>query len=556
MTSDLGHDDPARTSAASTVAELGTRFWQWRARQQPLSRDDVPRIERPRGWLPSWSPAAVTAWRADLAVFREHWDAIDAEGLDDGALVDYHLLGSALARVHWELDVVRGWRKDPCFHVDQSLGVVYDLLLPPPPLDDDRAEDVLRALATVPDRLEQARACLDGHAAGPFADVARSELASVEDVLAEVASGLAPAVGDAARADLDRAAQRAGAALGAFRDWLGSARAGMDAPVSVGREGFEFFLRDVALWPYSPGELLAIGRQEFARSVTLEHWSHVLHGRAEPPPLPAGTGDLVERARADEEAVRRFYEQGDWLSQPSTLHHYLFLEMPRYLAPLSWLGVPTDHTSATRLHEHGTSYRNRPSAGMPYFYGAGARDPRTAIVHEGVHYQQLTLSWGHPDPLRRQYYDSGPNEGIAFYNEELMLRAGLFDGSPWAQQVIHNFMRLRALRVEVDVRLSTDDLDIPGAARYLMDAVPLDRETAEEEAHMFAATPGQGLTYQIGKHELLRLLSDAILADPGGFSLRRFHDYVWLNGNVPFALQRLELLGDRSDLVALGKAPR
>jgi len=32
------------------------------------------------------------------------------------------------------------------------------------------------------------------------------------------------------------------------------------------------------------------------------------------------------------------------------------------------------------------------------------------------------------------------------------------------------------------------------------------------------------------------------------FGLRGFHDWIWRNGNVPFALLRLELLGDRSDL--------
>ena len=33
-----------------------------------------------------------------------------------------------------------------------------------------------------------------------------------------------------------------------------------------------------------------------------------------------------------------------------------------------------------------------------------------------------------------------------------------------------------------------------------------------------------------------------------GFSLRAFHDRLWLEGNVPIALQRWELLGDRADL--------
>ena len=83
-------------------------------------------------------------------------------------------------------------------------------------------------------------------------------------------------------------------------------------------------------------------------------------------------------------------------------------------------------------------------------------DPRPITVHEGIpgHYFQLCLSWKHEDPTRRHYYDSGANEGIGFYAEEMILQAGLFDDSPHTREIIYNFVRLRALRVEVDVKLS------------------------------------------------------------------------------------------------------
>ncbi len=38
------------------------------------------------------------------------------------------------------------------------------------------------------------------------------------------------------------------------------------------------------------------------------------------------------------------------------------------------------------------------------------------------------------------------------------------------------------------------------------------------------------------------------------FSVRDVHDFVWRNGNVPMALQRWELLGDRGDVDALDAA--
>ena len=154
-------------------------------------------------------------------------------------------------------------------------------------------------------------------------------------------------------------------------------------------------------------------------------------------------------------------------------------------------------------------------------------------MHEGAHYQQLALSWRHPRPARRHFYDSCPNEGLAFYNEEMLTQAGLFDDAPVTRRIIYNFMRLRALRVEVDVRLALGELSIDEAGALLEHRVPMDPETARAEAAFFAATPAQGLSYTLGKLQLMRLLADVRTAEGASFSLREFHDWLWRNGQCP-----------------------
>ena len=148
--------------------------------------------------------------------------------------------------------------------------------------------------------------------------------------------------------------------------------------------------------------------------------------------------------------------------------------------------------------------------------------------------------------MRRRYIDSGANEGIGFYVEEMLLQAGLFDDSPKTREIIYSFMRLRALRVEVDIRLATGDFTIGQAGAYLARTVPMDLETATQEAVFFAFNPGQAISYQIGALQINRFLSDARLDLKDDFSLRHFHDCLMLNGNVPIALQRWEYL-DRAD---------
>jgi len=174
-------------------------------------------------------------------------------------------------------------------------------------------------------------------------------------------------------------------------------------------------------------------------------------------------------------------------------------------------------------------------------------------VHEGIpgHYFQLCLSWKHEDPIRRHYYDSGVNEGIGFYAEEMMLQAGLFDDPAAAghtREIIYNFMRLRALRVEVDVKLALGEFKLDQAAKYLHDKVPMDDQTARQEAIAFATGPGQAIDYQIGKLQIVKFLAEARMKQGDRFSLRSFHDFVWKNGNVPISLQRWEFLGDASDV--------
>jgi hypothetical protein len=323
----------------------------------------------------------------------------------------------------------------------------------------------------------------------------------------------------------------------------------MAAAEPVGPADLGWFLREVAVLPYTPHELLEIGRREAERAAALEllerHRAGVPAGWRPPPRFGTGAEQAAAQAAA-ELAVRRFYEDRALLTQPGTLRHYRTHPMPAYLSPIAWLGVADDLTGPGRLDSDGSAYFPPPGPDLPYFYAANAADPRAGIIHEGAHYQQLALSWRHPRPIRRHYYDSTANEGIAFYNEELMLASGLFDGAQETRVVVHNFMRLRALRVVVDVRLALGEIGIEEAARLLETAVPMDRETAREEAAFFASTPGQAMTYQVGKTQILGLLADAARRD--GFSLRGFHDRLWLDGNVPISLQRWELLDDRSDL--------
>jgi uncharacterized protein (DUF885 family) len=109
-------------------------------------------------------------------------------------------------------------------------------------------------------------------------------------------------------------------------------------------------------------------------------------------------------------------------------------------------------------------------------------------------------------------------------------------------------MRLRALRVEVDIQLALGNFSIEQAGQFLAKTVPMDEATAIDEAGFFAYNPGQAITYQIGKLQVIKFLSDAKIQLGDRFNLRSFHDYLMVNGNVPIALLRWEYLGLQDEI--------
>jgi uncharacterized protein (DUF885 family) len=539
---------------ADELDDLARDFWAWRASEMPVTTDDIPRLERPRGWTPDWSPAAVARYHQELERFEARWQQYHPAGRPVPRQVDYRLLGSAIARVRWELLINRGWQRNPDFYLDQTLSAYVSLLLPPPPFDAARSQQIIATLQSFPRTLDAARKNLT-QATAPFSGLALERLQDIRTVLLTSIAALKPQLTPESARDLDAAAGEALGALQSYRQWLTEKLPSLPKETAIGRGDYLFFLKNVALLPYTPERILEIGRLEWARSVAWETYEqHRNLGLPQLPLFQDQQGQIAREAE-DERAIRQFLQSKDILAIPNWVQHFLYLPLPAWLAPFDGsAGEEDDFTSPTRLRENGIRYINPPGPRLGYFALTMAKDPRCVTAHEGVpgHYLQLVLSWMNPDPVRRHYYDSGPNEGIGFYAEEMLLQAGLFDDSPRSREIIASLARLRALRVEVDVKLALGKFTIDEAADYLVHSVPMDSRTAHSEAAAFAAGPGQAISYLMGKVQILRMLADARGTQGSGFSLRAFHDFIWLNGNVPLSLQRWELLGDSAELDAAG----
>jgi Bacterial protein of unknown function (DUF885) len=175
---------PAQTEA---LGKLADDFWAWQAKYAPFTADDVNRIERP-GLIRDWSRASINQRRKDLAGFEARWKKINPAQWPIPKQVDYKLIGSALSRVRWELEVNPRWKRDPNFYIEQTLTALAEVLTLPAPYDEARSREILTRIENIPSILQQASENLKLPA--PFATVAAQNLDGIRDRLHTMASAL------------------------------------------------------------------------------------------------------------------------------------------------------------------------------------------------------------------------------------------------------------------------------------------------------------------------------------------------------------------------------
>ena len=533
------------------IQNLAKKFFEWRKITQPAFGDDIPRVDRPEDWKPDYSPAALNEYREKYVEFKSELINLQRVGWTRSDSVDYLLMHSAIERVNWELNILKLPNRNPDFYVHQTLGAVYELLIIHTPITYERAKEIIVRFNSIPKTIEYAKVNLT-EAVAPFADIALNNLKDIGFRLYKVRNTLNEIFPVELNAQLNSAIELSVMALEDYTEWLTEEKSSMQNSFNVGKEGYEYFLKNIALMPYSTDELLLMGKQEWDRSVAFDIFEKERNKYLLPLRLFGSVEEQIEVAKKNEEEIRKFLEENDIMTVPDWVQHYRFVKIPLYISALT-MGVRDDLTSETRLDEDSYRYIEEPSPSLGYFALSMAKDPRPIIIHEGIpgHYFQLVLSWANENPIRRRYFDSGANEGIGFYVEELLLQYGLFEDSPKTREIIYSFMRLRALRVDVDINLAIGNYTIEDAGMYLASTVPMDIQTGIQEAGFFAYNPGQAITYQIGKLQIMKLIAEARIVLGDDFNLRAFHDYMMENGNVPITLMRYEYLGLDDELEEL-----
>lgn len=472
-----------------------------------------------------YSDDALIRRREAVAGFQTSVDDMNVVDWPLDQKVDWMAVRSRLNQQQFILDRFQPWARDPGHYLDGIHRITFTEL----PVQGDQKARLLERLRSVPVIVDQAMKRLDSVAAD-YADLALHNLSNADGVGHGHPYRSPPPAGvlgwykdlhqraEAQQAELIPDIKAAADAIARFESWLQTNRSNWTARGGVGRDAFAWYLRHVKLMPWTPEELVLLGRRELDRLwavYALERHRN----RNLPELLPAASAEDYEaRIAATDQHVRTFLEEHDIITVPDDVGE-LDTNAP-------WIVRPD---------------------GRNFWEEIQFRDPHPDHVHAVIpgHRFDAVLMGRLDHPVRKHIYSAVRAEGWATYLEEAMLHAGMFEDMPRVRELIYIFGIFRAARVPADVWLQTGQMNVREVVDYWLPRVPyLDENVARVDAEIYLRRPpGYGIGYTIGILQMQRLLADVKRQRGEDFSLREFHDQFMSAGRLPLSLLRWEMTG-------------
>ena len=476
-----------------------------------------------------YSAARIAERISDIEDMQARLARIGVEGWSVPQQMDYLIVRAELDQEEFILRVTRPWARDPGFYLSSLLRIAFTDL----PIEGEALDSMRQNLGAVPAMLEQARTNLTDAAADDVALAIRSLTQSdgVEHGFPYRETPPAGVIGwyedFLGRADtqpeLASEIEAVLTSLRSFHEWLVANQDSMNELNGVGKPALDWFVRNALLIPYTSEEMLVLAQREFERLwafYALER--HRNRGLPEIA-LPTSREDYEQRLARTDASVRR------WLVADEVI------TIPDYI-PKDW-----------REMGFNVPWRER-STGPNFWEAVQFRDPVPDHLHAVIPGHRFD-GWVSPrvgNPIRAKANFGARREGWAVYLEEGMMRAGLLDAEPRAQELIYIFGIWRASRTVGDILNQWNEMTLQETADYWVDVTPmLDPDVARKYAYLRPA-PGHGLQYTIGALQIFELLSARKLQLREDFVLKDFHDELMSKGKIPVALSRYEMTGDDS----------
>jgi Bacterial protein of unknown function (DUF885) len=484
-------------------------------------------------------------WREHARLMRRTLAAIEALpdsafGADDW-LDRRAFLAQLRTDLHWN-EVLERWRNAPQVHCTRAINSILFLIIRNSerlarirPAIESRLGKIPRFLAQgvtclrrpVPLWVRLTRECCTG--AIEFLRAIESELVS-----------LSPAP--------DRTSRLIAEAAAAFDNYAAAAEAQRPGPVhgfAIGRDAFEFYVREKTGLSYSLPEAKALGEElvaRYEREVATEarkfgrRKAHAIIEEAAARWAEASEPlfTTYEKRMRD---LRTAFSRAGLVSFPKG-ERCRVLRVP----PFMRTQIPT-----AAYHQPGAFDRDQTGIFWVNDPEETVRDParratevrqhfglELTCAHEAYpgHHLQFAIQNRHPSKLRRLFAHAIFYEGWTLWTEKMCVDEGIVT-LPEARLLQLNDALWRAHRIVIDCGLHDRSISYAAACRRLQERVGFTATRARADVNWYTSAPTVPMSYLLGRIEVERL--HAHFVGNERWSLRRFNDWMLSFGAIPWA---------------------
>lgn len=430
------------------------------------------------------------------------------------------------------------WQIDPQTHSGAAVNSVFHLLVRH--ADNLRAvtPDILSLIAGIPRYLDEGHGCLR-RPVPLWTDLAVRSSTHAATFLEQAAAQIVPLAPSPARAK--RLFAEAATAFRTYARRLGKITTGPANGFAVGRDNFEFLLRERMGTDASAAELLAEGHRLVAAvSAELKREAakfgrrpaHEILERLRGDWTPSAA-DLLCEYRAVTGRIKKHLASADLVSLPRgeklkviPVPDFLREQFPTaaYSAPGPFDSDQTGIFWVNDLSLHAKSEAAR-RAEIAQHFGL-----ELTCAHEAYpgHHLQFIVQNRHPSRLRRMFSHAIFYEGWTLWCEKLCIEKKIYR-APHAKLIQLHDALWRAHRILVDIGLHTGGMPHAAATKHMMENVGFTKARAAADVNWYTAAPTVPMSYLLGREKVSKLFA----AHRG--SLRQFNDWLLSHGAVPFS---------------------
>jgi uncharacterized protein (DUF885 family) len=508
-----------------------------------------------------------------LRRFGAAFDSIRPETLSLERRIDRGQLLATIERWRFTLESARSPWHDPDYYAD-ALDLSDYIKRDFKPLGE-RVRDMTAVLKAAHALFAAARENLDSVLPQEFIENAIDEASGTADFLENDVAAEAHKAGDAdAVAAFDAANAQAVAEQRGFVAWLKSERLPQaDHSFALGPAGYRRLLAG-ELIDLSPEEILKVGLGELqAEKSRFAEDARVIDPSRTPAEVfksiqadhPTAEG-LIPDARSQLEVIRQFILDRKIVTIPSEVRATVAETLPPFRSStFASMDSPGPFESvATEAYYYITPVDASWTAKQKDEWLTSFNDYTLDVVsiHEtypGHYVQFLAMNASKASVAEKVFWDYAFGEGWAHYCEQMVLEAGfrqpvnpsLASREELARAARYRLAQsgealLRICRLCCSVKLHTEGMTVPEAARFFMDNCYYEERPARSEALRGTYDPSY-LFYTVGKLQILKLRRDWAAQEGPSYSLQRFHDLLLSHGTIPVRLQRELLLRDPAE---------